>query len=190
MSKFIKKQWPLLGLGLMILVISFYILRFENIKVGEAVLEKITPGEGLKLEDIEYKQDDPGKGIKWILHAKEVNLTDNNKFVTFRDFKLRLDPENRPSFSLKGEKGEYSRDSGNIQLEGALEGVSDNGYTVQAEKVSIDENTGKMSSREPVKIFGSSFLIEGLGFTVDLKSETIKILSDVTTKIEKRLLER
>jgi LPS export ABC transporter protein LptC len=179
-----------LGLGVILLIIAFYLLRLDDIDVQETLVEQITDGEGIKLQDIEYKQDDPERGIKWILRAKEVNVTENNKFVTFSDFKLRLDPADKPSLSLKGDKGEYSRESGEIELTGDLEGVSDNGYTIRSEKVFINEKTGKLSSNGPVKIFGSFFSVEGLGFTADLKTESIKILSDVTTTIEKRLLDR
>ena len=173
----------------MLLVVAFYLLRFGSSGVRETIVEQITDGEGIKLQDIEYTQDDPERGMKWVLRAKEVNITDNNSFVTFSDFKLRLDPENRSSLSLKGERGEYSRESGDIELTGDLEGVSA-GYTIRSEKVLINEKTGKMISSEPVKIVGSFFSVEGTGFTADLKTETIKILSDVKTIIEKRLMDR
>jgi LPS export ABC transporter protein LptC len=97
-------------------------------------------------------------------------------------------PENRPFFELKGSKGDYSRDSGEINLWGDLEGFSGNGYRIISEHLMINERLGHVSTEKPVKIFGPFFSVSGKGLIMDLEKESAKILSDVTTTIEQESL--
>ena len=144
--------------------------------------------EGLKLKDIHYTHDDPDKGFKWILDAREVKYSEDRSSVTFHDFKLRLEPEKKPWFKLTGKKGNYSENSGDINLWGNLEGFSENGYKIFTEHILINEKDGHVSTDKPVKIFGPFFSVKGKGLFVDLKKETLKIFSDVTTTLKKETL--
>ena len=84
---------------------------------------------------------------------------------------------------LKGEKGDYSRDSGRINLRGNLQGTSSDGYRVVTDQILINENTGLLNTDGHVKIFGPFFSIEGQGLSIDVEKETVKILSKVTSVI-------
>jgi LPS export ABC transporter protein LptC len=182
------RQWPLIGLGLVLAAVAFYLIRSGKELIKDPLVAEVMSGEGIKLKDIQYAQDDPDKEIKWVLNAGEVRFSEDRKSIFFKDFHLKVIPENSPFFELKGSKGDYSRDSGEINLWGDLEGVSGNGYRIVSEHLMINERLGHVSTEEPVKIFGPFFSVSGKGLIMDLKKESAKILSDVTTTIEQEFL--
>jgi len=180
-----RRQWPLFGLAVLLFVFAFYLVKPGKEIVQKAAAPKILPGEGLKLEGIHYTHADPDKGIKWVLDASEVRFSGDKTTIFFNDFRLRVEPENKPHFKLKGKKGDYSRDSGEIKLAGDLEGFSGAGYRIRTDDILINEKSGHVSTDKPVKIFGTTFSMSGKGFFMDLKNKRFKILSDVVTIIEK-----
>lgn len=188
MKNFLKRQWPLLGLGLLLVTIALYLVRSGRELIQAPLLKDVMSGEGIKLKDIQYAQNDPNKGLKWVLDASEVRFSEDKNTVFFNDFHLRLEPENRPFFELKGNRGDYSRDSGNINLWGDLDGVSGNGYRIVTEHLMINEKRRQVNTEKPVRISGPFFTVAGRGLFVDLEQERIKVLSDVTTVLDREPL--
>jgi LPS export ABC transporter protein LptC len=188
LKRLLKRQWPLIGLGLLLASVAFFLLRSGRQFIQEPLLSVISSGEGIKLKDIRYAQDDPDKGVKWVLNAREVKFSEDKKSIFFNDFQLNVEPENRPTFRLKGNKGDYSRDTGKINLWGNLEGFSGDGYRILTEHLLINETSGQISTDEPVKIFGPFFSVTGRGLFVDLEEEKLRIQSDVTTFLRQRSL--
>ena len=188
MRVFLKKQWPLIALGGLLVLVSFYLIRSGKQMIEGPILDAIVAGEGLNLKEIHYTHNDPDKAMKWSLDAQEVSFSEDKSFILFREFRLKLEPENRPWFKLKGQKGDYSRKSGTINLWGDLEGCSGNGYRLFTEHIIINEKRGHVKTDEPVRIFGPFFSIEGQGLFVDLEKERFKILSDVTTIVKENSL--
>jgi LPS export ABC transporter protein LptC len=188
MKSSLLRQWPLIGLGLVLAAVAFYLVRSGKEFIQGPLFMEAMSGEGVKLRDIQYSQDDPDKELKWVLNAGEVRFSEDRKSIFFKDFHLKVIPENRPFFELKGNKGDYSRDSGEINLWGDLEGFSGNGYRIVTEHLMINERLGHVSTEEPVKIFGPFFSVSGKGLLMDLEKESAKVLSDVTTTIEQESL--
>jgi len=188
MKSFFKKHWPLVGMGVLLALVAINLIKSGKEVTQEPRMEEAVSKEGLKLKDIHYTHDDPDKGLKWILNAGEVKYSEDKSFVTFRKFKLRLEPEKKPWLKLTGKKGNYSEKTGNINLWGNLEGFSENGYKIYTEHVLINQKVGHVSTDKPVKIVGPFFSVEGKGLFVDLAKETLKIFSDVTTILKKETL--
>ena len=188
MKKFFKKQWPLVGLGVLLILVAFYLVNSGQEGLHNPVFSSIEVGDGLKLKDIHYTQNDPDRRVKWVLDAEEVRFSSDKKAVSFRDFRLNVEPENRPSFRLKGKNGDYSRETGEINLWGDLEGISANGYRFTGDHVLIDEKSGHLRTDRAVTISGPFFSVAGKGLFVDLEKETLKIISNVTTIIDKEPL--
>ena len=184
MKIIIKKQLPLLGVGILLAVVVTYLVKSDMKVVRETIFEEILPEEGLVIKGFQYNQENPDKGVTWALDAGEMRSSGDNNLISFTQFQLTLKAKDRPSFDLKGEQGNYSRDSGEITLEGNLEGVSSDGYRLVTDHIRINEKNGRIRTERPVKISGPSFSIEGNGMFIDLEEETLKILADVSTTLK------
>jgi len=166
-----------------LVVVALYLLKSDKEAIRETIFEEILPEEGLVIRGFQYNQENPDEGIRWALDAEEMRSSDNNNLISFHDFLLTLKAKNQPSIELKGEKGDYSRDSGKINLRGNLKGASSDGYRIITDQILINEKTGRISTDRHVKIFGPFFSIEGQGLSIDVEKETVKILSNVTSVI-------
>ena len=66
-----------------------------------------------------------------------------------------------------------------------MEGFYGNKYKIFTEYVLINEKLGYLKTEKPVKIIGPFFNVKGRGLFADMTEEKIKVLSDVTTIINK-----
>ena len=185
MRHFLERQWPLIGFGILLALVAFYLAKSSREVVKGPMLKEIMSGEGVKLKDIHYTQDDSDKGLKWVMDAKEVRFSGDKKSIVFHDFRLMVKGENRPFLRLKGKRGNYSSDSGQINLWGDLEGFSTNGYRIITQHILINEKSGCLSTDEPVKIYGAFFSVAGRGILIELENEKLGLLSDVTAIVDK-----
>ena len=185
MKILLKRHWPLLGVGAVLLVVAFYLAKSgkEMVKTT-ALLRDIVSGEGLKLKDIHYRQDNTEDKVKWVLDAEEVKFSEDKNIIRFYDFNLKVEPEGRPGFKLSGKQGAYFKKSKKIELWGELKGFYGSKYKVFTDYLLISDNLGRVSTEKPVEISGPFFTVKGRGLSADLNNETIKILSDVTTTLK------
>ena len=190
MRSFLKRQWPILGLGILLALASFYLIKSGKKVIRETLVENIMPGEGHQATDIHYAQNNPEKGITWALEAKEMRSTGDKNSIAFNEFRLKVTPKDRALIELTGARGDYSRDSGEINLWGNLEGFSGDGFKIFTDHILINEKTRLLSSDKPVKILGPFFSVDGRGLFIDLEKESLDILANVTAVINKDALPR
>lgn len=183
MQNLLKKHWPLIGIGVVVIVVGLYLIEAHYEIIKAPLLTGLVTEEGLKLKNIHYIQNDPDDRMKWILDAEEVKFSKDREFLSFRQFRLRLEPENRPSIELKGKRGDYDKNSGEINLYGDLTGYTDNGYRIITQHILYKQKEGYLRTEEPVKISGPFFSVTGRGLYFNPEKETLRIISDVTTHI-------
>jgi len=181
----LRKHWPLLAIATLLTLVTLYVIAGHRQNEKGSLLPDLVPGEGLQLKKIHYTQDSPDKGMRWILDANEVKLSQDKRHISFRTFKLRLEPTSRPRVELEGDRGHYDKDSGEINLHGNLRGRTANGYSILTEHLLYNQKEGFIETKEPVKIFGPFFSMSGRGLHFNPQKENFKILSQVTTRITK-----
>ena len=54
MKRLFKKHWPLLGIGILLLVAALYMMGAREVIMKQALLPDIVGEEGLKLKNISY----------------------------------------------------------------------------------------------------------------------------------------
>lgn len=189
MTPFFKKHWPLVGIALLLLVSAIYIFGTpesgdEGSGFTDMLLEK-----GVELtENITITQENPEKGVKWVLKAKKIESSDNQSAYSGIDFRV-IELEDGAWIELKGEEGDYDRKSGEIALRGNVKGQTEDGYRFVTDHLLYREEKGSIETDAPVKIFGPFFSVSGQGLDFNLEEGVLRILADVTTHIDQNRLE-
>jgi len=183
MKKFLRKHWPLLVISVFLAAATAYIFQGQKDRMAKATIQERESEEGIRLKDIHYVQDDPGQKAKWMLDASEAKLSKDQQFVTFVNFHVTLEPENRPRVTMEGKQGEFDKRTGQLLLQGDLVGHTEDGYRFTTEQAVYYHKEGYLKTDKVVKISGSFFSIEGTGLFLDLGKETMLVLSNVTTLI-------
>lgn len=173
-----------MGITLLLGVVLLYLFDSRRETSEIQLPSDVFSGEGFKLEDAHFAQDDPEKGTKWTLDAKEARISTDRRFISFNYFRLKLEPENRPRIEIEGDRGDYDKVSGQISLHENLKGRTENGYRMMTDHLLYQQKEGYLKTESPVKIIGPSFILEGRGLYVDLKKELLSLQSDVTAVIE------
>lgn len=188
MKKYLKKYWPIFGLVLILLIVAYYLLAARTGGLKDSIVSQLIPEEGIKLENIHYIQHNPDEGMKWTLDASEVKFSKDRQHLSFKDFHLRLEPADRSPVELLGQGGEYNKPRDEIQLWGKVRGIFEDGYRIDTDHLLYQQRKGILRSGDPVRIEGPFFSVRGKGLHLDLGRKNLRILSDVTTIIDRKIL--
>lgn len=186
----ISRYWPLLGIVMLAAVAGFYLVRSEAEKelVRQPIVTEADLEDGITLSDIHYTQDDPDQGMQWVLDAEQVKFSPDRTYFSFRSFRLKLLPKDRPFLELEGERGDFNKATGEINLQGDLEGFSANGYRIFADHLLYNHELGLLTTDKPVRINGPFFTVSGQGLYFNLEREYLKMTSGVTTSMDQKIL--
>jgi LPS export ABC transporter protein LptC len=183
MSSFIKKNWPLLGIAILVITVFSYLGRSRKEIVRKPSMPGVVSSEGVKLEDIHFTHESAAEGVRWTLDAREVKISEDKNQISFTDFMLKIEPRDRYVIHLEGKAGHYDKSAGQLLLRGDLRGRTEDGYTIATESAVYNQNEGRLTSDEAVAIKGPAFSVEGRGLSYDVASEVLEIKSDVKTQI-------
>jgi LPS export ABC transporter protein LptC len=182
------KYSPLAIILLLLIIIGFYLIKARHQVTIDLALLDANSGEGLRMTRLHFIQNNPDEGMKWILDAEQGTSSKDMQHIQFEHFRLKLEPENGPSVELEGGGGEYDKNTYEINLQGDLQGITDTGYKILTNHMVFHQKERTIKSEEPVKIIGPFFSVEGKGLFMNMETDTLRVLSDVTTRIDKESL--
>lgn len=188
MRKIPLKYLPILGIVILLSIIGIFLFRANDDSLQRKIIKEIIPKEGFKSKNIKVTQTDPNKGATWVLEAKEFKYSKDGDKIQFYKFNINIEPEQDLHIELAGDKGEYNRKTNEINLYGDLKGVTNRGYSLFTDHILFKQKENYLKTDDKVTLIGPFFIIKGKGLFVDLKKETLKILSEVNSKIDKESL--
>jgi LPS export ABC transporter protein LptC len=172
---------PIIGILLVLMVVAFFLFKVPHLAMVSSKTPSLIPGESLKISDIEYGQDYKNGEGKWELKAKEGHFFDKTQIVTLKDVLLKLDSFKENSFTIKGNEGDYIRESGEIILRGDVIGSSTNGYQIETSLLTYRQKDESVETDKPIRVIGPFFHIKGDGLYIDLKKKTFTVKGNVFT---------
>lgn len=176
-------MWPIVGILGLLVIVALYLLKVPHSAKVSSRTSNWKPGESLKISDIKYSQDyERGEG-KWELKAKEGRFFDKSQIVALRDVLLKLDSRDDTSFTIKGNEGDYCRESGEIVLRGDVQGRSTNGYQIETSLLIYRHKEESVETDRPIRVIGPFFQVKGDGLYIDLKGRTFKVKRNVLTTV-------
>jgi LPS export ABC transporter protein LptC len=176
-------MWPILGILMLFAIVAFCLFKVPRFVDVSSQTSHWKPGESLKICDIKYSQDyEDGKG-KWELKAKEGHFFDERQIVALKDVLLKLDSRNDTSFTVKGNTGDYCKESGEIILRGDVTGNSTNGYQIETSLLIYRQEDESVETDKPITVSGPFFQVKGDGLYLDLKRSIFTVKGDVLTTV-------
>jgi LPS export ABC transporter protein LptC len=178
-------MFPIIGILVLLMIVAFFLFKVPRLAMISSKLPDLIPGESLKINDIEYSQDYKNGEGKWELKAKEGHFFDKKQLVTLKDVTLRLDSFKENSFIIKGDEGDYFRETGEITLRGDVIGNSTNGYQIETSLLIYKQKDESVETDKPIRVIGPFFQVRGDGLYIDLKKKIFTVKGDVITTITK-----
>ena len=171
-----------------IVIVAGYIISGSDIvlNLGKHQIAAEDQNEGLNLQEASYSHETDE--MKWNIDAAKVQFSRDQQNINFTDFLLTISSKNRSPFRVRGENAFYDRTSGTIYMSGNVTGESDDGYKLETDRVSVNEQTKEMKSDAFVKITGPFFTVTGSGFEGQLAQQRFRIMSETNANINKEVL--
>jgi LPS export ABC transporter protein LptC len=175
------KIWPIGGIFFLLLVGAFFIFKVPQVDVESPAPSGLEAGESLRLSEINYSQDYKNGTRKWELRAKEGCFRNKDQMLSLKDVSLRLDPAKTTSFTIKGNEGDYCRESGRIVLRGEVVGRSDDGYLLETSLLAFSEKEECIETESAIRVSGPFFHVKGDGLVIDMRRKTFTVKGNVCT---------
>jgi len=184
MKKIPAKIWPIGGIFFLLLIGAFFVFEVPQGDMESPVPSALKAGESLRLSEINYSQDYRNGEKKWELRAKEGCFRDSTQTLSLKAVSLRLDPARSPSFTIKGNEGDYFRETGRIVLRGEVVGRSDDGYRIETSLLAFSEKEECVETDSAIRLTGPFFHVKGDALVIDLRRKTFSVRGNVCTTFD------
>jgi len=182
--------WPVAGIGFLLMIAAFFLFKVPHLIMVSSETSNLISGESLKISDVKYIQDYKNGEGKWELRAKEAHFLDKSQIVALKDVFLESKSLKKNSFTLRGNEGDYYRESGKIILKGDVIGKSTNGYQIETSLLVYRQKNESVETEEPIRVIGPFFRVKGDGLHIDLKGKKFTVKRNVCTTITGGVFDR
>jgi LPS export ABC transporter protein LptC len=149
------------------------------------------PGVSQHIRDFHRVKLQDGHKV-WEISAQDAQYFQEDNLVVVQDAVLELHLRDGRTIGLKGNEARIvlaGREISRVELNGAIQ-VTASGYVVLTDHAIYDEERRVISAPEPVEISGRGLHLRGDSMEVEVDTEFVKLVRNVSTHLEPALLEQ
>jgi LPS export ABC transporter protein LptC len=134
--------------------------------------EKI-PGQ-IGLQEINFTQVKEGVKL-WELKAEAVTYQQPENMIFFKKILLTYFPKGEKPITLEGNLGNLDTKSKNVFIEGQVIVSTPEGYELKIPSLHYRDDQKEIYSDHKFSFKGPNFVLDGLGMTMNLESQKVKV---------------
>jgi len=159
--------------GLILLVVFYY----RTTSTQEAAFTE-DKDIGIRVEGLNYANTRDGRTL-WRLKAKKATRFKSRELMVLEKVDLLFYAKDGDKFNMKAREGNFNEAKKVINAWGDVAVSSKKGFNLKTERLRYDTAAGSITSDKPVIILRGELRVEGVGFSVDVESGSLEILSNV-----------
>lgn len=147
----------------------------------KALLEKMAETVDLQAKNVHYTQVGSA-GMTWEIDADSASYQKKGEVALFEKVRIRLVMKDGRVFVMRGDRGRMDTLSRDVAIEGNVEALSENGDRLTTERLVYSDNRRRIETDLPVVMDNGKMRVRGVGMVLDLKGETLALLSHVRSE--------
>ncbi len=170
----------LLGSLCIILIIAgFFVTQgLEDRTENEGTLKILTDDADVHIKNAHYTEV-TDSGTVWEINAESVSFVRKDNLAYFDKVRIKLTLNDGKSYVLTGDKGILHTDTKNAELRGDVTVTSSRGWRFDTEALKYFDADQVVRADKDIKLKSTKLEIQGVGMSVYLKTEEVKLSSKV-----------
>ena len=148
----------------------------------KALLKIMSDRVDLQVKNVRYTEVGDS-GMKWEITADTARYRKKENLALFEKVKVRLVMKDGRVFVMNGDRGRLNTQSRDMEIEGNVGIVSENGDRFATERLLYRNAEKRIETDRPVVMENGSFRISGVGMILTLDEKKVTLLSQVRANI-------
>jgi LPS export ABC transporter protein LptC len=141
-----------------------------------------TTGAGFSMEGVSFSQ--LKNGVRdWEIEAKRLHAGEDQDRMQLEAVAAQVFKGAERTFVITGQEGEYNSKEKVIAMRNGVKVQAEDGFQVQSDSLSFNEQTRKIITTEPVQITGKGMDVRGQGMIYDMEKDSYDIRGRVKVDI-------
>jgi LPS export ABC transporter protein LptC len=145
---------------------------------GKALLNMMSDRVDLQVRNVHYTEVGES-GMKWEITADTARYQKKENMAFFDKVIVRLVTKDGKIFVMTGDRGRFNTESRDIEIDGNVGIVSENGDRLTTERLQYRNADKVMETDRPIAMENRSVRVSGVGMIFSLDGQKITILSQV-----------
>jgi LPS export ABC transporter protein LptC len=145
---------------------------------GKALLNIMSDRVDLQVRNVHYTEVGES-GMKWEITADTARYQKRENMAFFDKLTVRLVTKDGKTFVMTGDRGRFNTESRDIEIDGNVGIVSENGDRFTTERIQYRNVDKVMETDRPVVMENKSVRVSGVGMIFSLDGQKLTILSQV-----------
>jgi LPS export ABC transporter protein LptC len=144
----------------------------------KALLKIMSDRVDLQVKNVRYTEVGDS-GMKWEITADTARYVKKENLAFFEQLSVRLVMKDGRVFVMSGDHGRLNTQSRDMEIEGNVGIVSENGDRISTDRLSYRNAGKRIETDRPVVMENRSIRISGVGMVMTLNEKKVTLLSQV-----------